>query len=197
MDPDDDIRATARQLIEREAEVVRTGSITASDLEHQMERAMAVIETVEKLGILSSAEIQRCRSTISHDARVVNVQKTGALGVAASAETTQALLHPRGIVDLTGRRLGSTLDLISMETYAEGFLVRWIARDLDPTFSRSQLDLSATDDLGTTYRVVGGSASALQGRKDWRGETVCVPAISSAASQIRLDAAGTELTVPL
>jgi hypothetical protein len=82
------------------------------------------------------------------------------------------------------------LQIVSVECYADGVVVRWLAPDGDD-YSEG---LSLADDVGTSYKRVAAGAF---GRRALRGESLFVPAVPPKATRLGIACGGDGITVPL
>ena len=82
------------------------------------------------------------------------------------------------------------LQVVSVECYADGVVVRWLAPD-GTDYSE---DLSLADDLGTSYERVAAGAF---GRRALRGESLFVPAAPPMATRLEVACGGDGIPIAL
>lgn len=84
----------------------------------------------------------------------------------------------------------ASIQLVSLELYEDGMVVRWIAAPPPPS---GHVPLALTDDVATLYRTAGsgafGSSSVM------RGESLFVPRLNPEATQIVLSVGDAALRV--
>jgi hypothetical protein len=129
------------------------------------------------------------------DGHAVVEHVSEAQGMSAPPEQPSVGGDLRRVIPVASQELSGGLRIVSVECYLDGLVVRWLAPGVFIDQGTLGPPVELHDDLGTTYRFVGGGAS---GHADAvRGDALFVPAPPPAASRLHLSRNGQTMEVPL